>query len=83
MEVAMNKIVWTLLGFLLLPAVACAQSQGTDKRAVLRAELAELQAAGWHPASRATNYPDDLQAAQRAVAQKKAAQSAGGNSNSE
>lgn len=55
---------------LAVPAISFAQSsqQGLT-RAQVRAELVELQQAGYNPATDNANYPNNLQAAQARVAE--------------
>jgi len=48
---------------------AQAQSNGPVTRAEVRAQLVQLEKAGWRPGAGADpNYPDDIQAAERKVA---------------
>jgi hypothetical protein len=67
-----------------LPAspVACfAQSNGTVSRAQVKAELRELEQAGYYPArSEAANYPADIQAAEARVTQRNLASRSGASS---
>ncbi|MPW22747.1 DUF4148 domain-containing protein [Paraburkholderia sp. CNPSo 3157] len=46
-----------------LPAVSFAQSNQPVTRAEVRAQLVELQKAGYNPASDQTQYPQNIQAA--------------------
>ncbi|SEK12152.1 DUF4148 domain-containing protein [Paraburkholderia diazotrophica] len=46
-----------------LPAVSFAQSNQPVTRAEVRAQLVELQQAGYNPASDQTQYPQNIQAA--------------------
>ena len=82
MEVAMHKILWTMPGLLVLPLVVFGQSQVPVTHAALQAEIAQLRDVGWHPTGRGLKYPADVQAAERAVAEKKA-HSSGGSGSSE
>jgi hypothetical protein len=50
-----------------LPAFAFAQSNQPITRAEVRAQLVELQKAGYNPASDQTQYPQNIQAAQARV----------------
>ncbi|MFX1764429.1 DUF4148 domain-containing protein [Paraburkholderia sp. A1RI-2L] len=63
-----------LAAALAIPAVSFAQSsqQGLT-RAQVRAELVELEQAGYNPADNQVNYPQNLQAAQARVTQEKLA----------
>ena len=67
----------SLLGAALLaavvavPAVSYAQSQQPVSRAEVRAELAQLRAAGYDP-SDWMHYPENIQAAEQKVAAEKA-----------
>jgi hypothetical protein len=60
------------------PAIACfAQGNSTVTRAQVRAELAQLERAGYNPArSPEPNYPDDILAAQARILQWNAASQA-------
>jgi hypothetical protein len=68
----MNTIARMLVSFAIVaaPAFAFAQSQTAPlTRAQVKAELAELERAGYSPASGdSSDYPSDLQAAQAKVA---------------
>lgn len=57
------------IGLLLAPLLAIAQASTHPTRAEVRAELVQLEKAGYNPAkgNRAT-YPDDIQAAEARVA---------------
>ncbi|SAK53229.1 membrane protein [Caballeronia hypogeia] len=50
-----------------LPAFSFAQSNQPVTRAEVRAQLVELQRAGYNPASDQTQYPQNIQAAQARV----------------
>ena len=50
-----------------LPAFSFAQSNQPITRAQVRAQLVELQKAGYNPASDQTQYPQNIQAAQARV----------------
>jgi hypothetical protein len=67
----MNKhlIRATLLAAsLITPALSFAQSTAPVTRTSLRIQLAELEKAGYNPAAKNPNYPNDLQAAEAKVA---------------
>ena len=60
-----------LASALAMPAVSFAQSNGPVTRAQVRAELVQLERAGWRPAMDMGNnphYPDGIQAAEAKVA---------------
>ncbi|MFL9910003.1 DUF4148 domain-containing protein [Paraburkholderia sp. RL17-337-BIB-A] len=69
-----------LASALAAPAVSFAQqSNGPVTRAQVRAELVELERAGFTPRGENVNYPEDIQAAEaRVVAKKSGASSYGG-----
>ncbi len=67
-----RKLIVSLLALALAPAMAFAQSQSTATRAQVRAELIELEHAGYH-ADTDVSYPTQLQEAEARVA-KRAAQ---------
>lgn len=69
---------------LAIPAVSFAQSNQPVTRAQVRAELVQLEKAGYRPgAGTEAHYPDELQAAQSRVnAQNGAASGYGGTANS-
>jgi len=50
------------------PAFAFAQSNGPVTRAQVRAELVQLERAGYNPSSDQTQYPSNIQAAEQRVA---------------
>lgn len=52
---------------LVAPSFAFAQNNGPVTRAQVRAELVQLQKAGYNPSEDRVNYPQDLQAAQARV----------------
>lgn len=52
-----------LAAVIALPAVSFAQSNQPVTRAEVRAQLVELQRAGYNPASDQTQYPQNIQAA--------------------
>jgi activator of HSP90 ATPase len=58
------------------PLLSFAQSNEPVTRAQVRAELVQLEQAGYHPAAVETQYPSDIQAAEARVAANQAAQSA-------
>ncbi len=49
------------------PGLAFAQSNGPVTRAQVRAELAQLEQAGYNPTSDQTQYPSNIQAAEQRV----------------
>ncbi|MFM0228124.1 DUF4148 domain-containing protein [Paraburkholderia dipogonis] len=58
---------------LVAPVVSFAQTSAPKTRAEVRAELVELEQAGYNPAaSNDATYPDEIQAALARVAQKRA-----------
>jgi hypothetical protein len=62
---------------LAIPAAASAQQANAPiTRAQVRAELLELEQAGYDPSGSDWNYPDDLQAAEQRVQAKHLAQNA-------
>ena len=65
----MKKIICALLtAVLIAPAVSFAQtSNGPVTRAEVRAELVQLERAGYQPASKQIHYPDEIQAAEQRV----------------
>jgi len=65
----MKKLICTLLtAVLIVPAVSFAQtSNGPVTRAEVRAELVQLERAGYQPASKQIHYPDEIQAAEQRV----------------
>lgn len=58
------------------PVAAFAQANQPVTRAQVRAELVELQQAGYHPGGEDPYYPADIQAAEAKVAAQKAARNA-------
>jgi len=50
------------------PAFAFAQDNGPITRAQVRAELVQLEKAGYNPGAKDTNYPQRIQAAEQRVA---------------
>lgn len=58
------------------PAVSFAQTQGGLTRAEVRAQLVEIEQAGWRPTAEGPTYPDRLQAAEARVAAKRSAAAA-------
>ena len=71
----MKKLVSSavVVAALAVPAISFAQSEQPLTRAQVRAELVELEQAGYNPAYRGVDYPQDLMAAQRRVDELKAA----------
>lgn len=59
---------------LAVPAISFAQSNQPLTRAQVRAQLVELENAGYRPAADAMYYPQNLQAAEQRVEQEKLAQ---------
>jgi len=51
------------------PAFAFAQSNAPVTRAQVKAELVQLEKAGYNPAGEDVNYPQDIQAAEQRVAE--------------
>jgi Domain of unknown function (DUF4148) len=51
------------------PAFAFAQSNGPVTRAQVKAELVQLEKAGYNPGGEDVNYPQDIQAAEQRVAE--------------
>jgi len=64
-----NRYIITLclLAPLAFPTFANAQDNGPVTRAQVRAELVQLEQAGYRPGSEHTTYPQKLQAAQKRV----------------
>ena len=68
----MNKFLISALvlsSALAAPAFAFAQSNGPVPRAQVRAELVQLEKAGYNPGGEDVNYPQDIQAAEQRVAE--------------
>jgi hypothetical protein len=63
---------------LVAPVVVFAQSNQPVTRAQVRAELAQLEQAGYHPGGEDPYYPNDLQAAEAKVAANNGATDVGG-----
>jgi Domain of unknown function (DUF4148) len=63
------KLVQSLViaAVLAVPAVSFAQSSAPITRAEVRAELVQLEKAGYNPASDQTQYPKNIEAAQARV----------------
>jgi len=72
------KLVQSLLvaALVAVPAVSFAQSSHTVTRAEVRAELVQLQKAGYNPASDTTQYPKNIEAAEARVAAQNASAAA-------
>lgn len=69
-----------LAAVLAVPAVSFAQSQpanGPVTRAQVRAELVQLEKAGYRPAMKDLYYPNQLQAAEARIHAQEAAQTSG------
>ncbi|WP_321796915.1 DUF4148 domain-containing protein [Caballeronia sp. J97] len=64
MKVIQSLVVAAVLA---LPVLSFAQSNQPITRAQVRAQLVELQKAGYNPASDQTQYPQNIQAAQARV----------------
>ncbi len=63
-----NLICAILAAVLVVPAVSFAQtSNGPVTRAEVRAELVQLEKAGYQPAAKQNHYPDEIQAAEARV----------------
>lgn len=66
-----------LAAVLAVPTVSFAQQSQTGlTRAEVRAQLVEIEQAGWRPTQEGPTYPDRLQAAEARVAAKRAAANA-------
>jgi Domain of unknown function (DUF4148) len=65
---------------LVAPAFAFAQSNGPVTRAEVKAELVQLEMAGYKPSSDHTTYPRNIQAAEARVATQNAAATSYGGS---
>jgi hypothetical protein len=59
---------FVLASALAIPAVSFAQSNGPVTRAQVRAELVQLEKAGYHVGDGHTTYPAEIQAAEAKVA---------------
>jgi hypothetical protein len=68
-EVDIMKLVQSLIiaAVVAIPAVSFAQSNASLTRADVRAQLVQLEKAGYNPASDQTQYPQNIQAAQARV----------------
>ena len=64
MKLVQSLIVAALVA---VPAVSFAQSQQPLTRAEVRAELVQLQKAGYNPATDNTQYPQNIEAAQARI----------------
>jgi Domain of unknown function (DUF4148) len=63
-----NLICAILAAVLVVPAVSFAQtSNGPVTRAEVRADLVQLEKAGYQPAAKQNHYPDEIQAAEARV----------------
>jgi hypothetical protein len=74
----MKKLIPAVVVAALLAAPAISFAQSSDQgltRAQVRAELAQLEQAGYKPQSDRVNYPEDLQAAEARVSAEKMANS--------
>jgi Domain of unknown function (DUF4148) len=65
----------TLASALATPAVSFAQSNGPVTRSQVRAEMVQLEKAGYHMGDGHTTYPAEIQAAEAKVAAQNAAAS--------
>lgn len=65
----MKKIICALLtAVLIVPAVSFAQTSNAPvTRAEVRAELVQLERAGYRPDTKQIHYPDEIQAAEQRV----------------
>ena len=70
MKLVQSLIVAALVS---VPVVSFAQAQQPVTRAQVRAELVQLEKAGYRPNLSSPYYPEDLQAAQARVAQQNGA----------
>lgn len=72
----MNKLISAVVvaAAVAIPAISFAQSAQPLTRAEVRAQLVELEKAGYSPAADDVNYPQDLQAAQQRVDAERLAQ---------
>lgn len=68
--------ILALVALVAAPALSFAQSNQPVTRAQVRAELVQLQQAGYNPASDETQYPSNIQAALERIEAKQAAQTA-------
>lgn len=57
-----------ILGVLIFPLASLAQTTAPVTRAQVRAQLVQIEKAGYNPARRDNNYPADIQAAEARVA---------------
>jgi hypothetical protein len=64
MKLVQSLVVAALVS---LPVVSFAQSNHSLTRADVRAELVQLQKAGYNPASDSTQYPQNIEAAQARI----------------
>lgn len=70
-----------LAAALAAPAVSFAEQPAGLTRAEVRAQLVEIEQAGWRPANEGPTYPDRLQAAEARIAAKHAMAAAQANAN--
>lgn len=59
-----------ILGVLIFPFASFAQTTTSVTRALVRAQLVQVENAGYNPARRDDNYPADIQAAEARVSTK-------------
>ncbi|MFX1670799.1 DUF4148 domain-containing protein [Paraburkholderia sp. A2WS-5] len=62
-----------IIGVLLTPLASFAQTTTPLTRAQVRAQLVQIEKAGYNPARRDNNYPDDIQAAEARIATQESA----------
>jgi Domain of unknown function (DUF4148) len=70
--------VIVVAGVFATPVASFAQSNGPVTRAQVRAELVELEQAGWRPGLGHNTYPAEFQAAEAKVAEKSRSAGVGG-----
>jgi Domain of unknown function (DUF4148) len=65
----MNRLTINLIAaaVIALPIASHAQSTGTVTRAQVRAELVQLEKAGYRPGNNDPHYPDDIQTAEARI----------------
>jgi hypothetical protein len=65
----MNRLTINLIAaaVIALPIASHAQSTGTITRTKVRAELVQLEKAGYRPGNNDPHYPDDIQAAEARI----------------
>ncbi|XUW87344.1 DUF4148 domain-containing protein [Burkholderia sp. M6-3] len=65
--IAVASVAASVAAAVALPSISFAQSNQPLTRAEVRAQLVELQSAGYNPASDQTQYPKNIQAAEARV----------------